>query len=80
MSGLRTGTPEAYIGRAECGCVVAVTVNMADHPKDVAKDVAEWIRDGLSIEGHTIEEVRAGPFGCKCQPNQAPSDQTALEL
>ena len=82
MSGLKTGTPEAYVGRAECGCVVAITVNMLDHKRDVAKTVAEWVRDGLSIEGMTIEAVRSSPFGCKCgdRPKEPPKDQMALEL
>ena len=77
MSGPKTGTPEAYVARQLCGCVVAVTVNMADHPKDVARDVAEWIRDGLAVEGHSVEAVRAMPFGCKCNPRR-PNDQLSL--
>lgn len=67
-----------YTARKECGCVVAVTVDTGD--KETAKNVGEWIRDGLTIHRQTIEEFRnapAGWFGCKCpkppKPQSGPS-------
>lgn len=78
LSGDQVGNPEAYIARQDCGCVVAVTVNMKHHPKDVARNVAEWIRDGLSVEGHAIEAVRQMVFGCKCRAASTEQGELAV--
>lgn len=57
----------AYIAKAPCGCLVAVSVDSQEHKKDVAKDIAGFIKDGLIIERHPIEEVRKMDFGHKCK-------------
>lgn len=49
-------TDYSYIGRLPCGCVVAVTVDYGD--KDTATDVAEFIKDGLTVERVTHDYVR----------------------
>ena len=56
----------AYIGIKKCGCVVAAAVDSPDRPKDVAKDVAGFIRDGLTIERVSVEEVRERFNDCQC--------------
>lgn len=53
-----TPATHAYVGRAPCGCVQLLMVDMPDFRKDTAKSVAEAIREGLSIERITIEESR----------------------
>jgi len=52
----------AYIGRAKCGCIVAVTCDTETNTL-VADDVAEFIRSGLTIEHMDIETFRNGCFG-----------------
>jgi len=60
-----------YIGRAECGCVVAVAADMMDDSTAIRRTVeclAEFIKDGLTIERIPAETFRAPgfPFGHKC--------------
>ena len=51
-----------YAGRdPECGCIVACTIDTGD--KTTADDVADFIRQGLTIDRMFIEEIRAA-FGC----------------
>ena len=40
----------SYIGRAECGCIVACCVDNPFHKKDTAKALSDFIKDGLTIE------------------------------
>lgn len=47
-----------YVGRKTCGCVMAVVVDEPDRPKDTARSVAEFIKDGLSISRMLIEDFR----------------------
>jgi hypothetical protein len=56
----------AYIAKASCGCLVAVTVDSKEHRRDMEKDLISFIKDGLTIEHHPIEEVRKMDFGHKC--------------
>jgi hypothetical protein len=57
----------SYIGRAACGCVVAVTVDDPTDRKHTGQRVAEFIVDGLVIERMSAAEFRALPhFGCTC--------------
>jgi hypothetical protein len=48
----------AYAARKSCGCLVACTVDLPKYAKDTAKDVAKWIRDGLTVERLDVEVVR----------------------
>ena len=57
----------SYIGRAACGCVVAVTTDDPTDRKHTGRRVAEFIADGLTIERMSIADFRALPhFGCTC--------------
>jgi len=56
----------AYAGRKPCGCTVAVVVDDPDFPKDVAKDVSNFIKSGLTIERVPIETVWEQLRSCKC--------------
>lgn len=56
-----------YIGRCKCGSIVAAVVAEGDK-KRVAKDVAEFIEEGLTIEQMDTEDgihIQA----CKCKQN-----------
>lgn len=58
----------AYMGRETCGCVTCVTVDNPEYKKYVAKDLSDWIRQGLSVERVPIEEARqAITFDCPHQ-------------
>lgn len=39
-----------YVATARCGCLVAAVVDDGQHPKDVAESVAEYIRNGWTVE------------------------------
>ncbi len=58
--------PLAYIGRKSCGCIVLAIVDVPEHKKDTAKELAKAIRDGLTIERVTVEFVRKNMFWCDC--------------
>lgn len=51
-------TDPAYMGREACGHVVAVMVDNPAHKRDTAREIARWIRDGLTIERGTVAEAR----------------------
>ena len=55
-----------YAGRLSCGCTVAAMVDIPDEPKEVAKSVAQFIRDGYAVARVTLEEFRGTTIGCKC--------------
>lgn len=57
----------AYLGRKVCGCVVAITVDDTDNRKWTADAVAEFIRDGLTVDRVTIEDGRKALNFCQCE-------------
>lgn len=58
-----TATEMAYVATVPgCGCVVAATVDAPEYARDTAKEVASWVRRGLTISRHTVEAVRTMPF------------------
>jgi hypothetical protein len=71
---------ENYAARKrECGCIVGLTTNHANEPKETARAVADWIRRGFSIEPITTAEIRDPDtklsFRCKCQPAKSEEDE-----
>lgn len=70
--------PRAYIAKKSCGCIVAATVDDPEHKEDVAKNVSDWIKDGLSIERVTCETVRQSKLGCHCGQRRQPKTQLKL--
>lgn len=60
-----------YMGRCPgCNNVIALTLDMPEYRKDVARDVAEWIRDGLVVERSTAREGRKLFDSCTCGTGQ----------
>jgi hypothetical protein len=55
-----------YIGRKSCGCVVAAVVDNPDRKKDVARSVAGFIKEGLTIEHVTCDYFRKNFKECEC--------------
>jgi hypothetical protein len=54
-----------------CGHVVGLTLDEPQYRKDVAKQIAKWIRRGLVIERMTAKEGRALFDLCTCNANNA---------
>lgn len=48
----------AYIAIAPCGCCHAVTVDEPQYAKDVAKDIADWVKRGSHVEHTTVDKAR----------------------
>jgi hypothetical protein len=71
-----TVVPGCYVGVLSCGCAVAATVDRPEWKRDTARTIAEWIKDGLTVERWTVERVRAdlGP----CVHKTPPAEQVAL--
>jgi hypothetical protein len=61
----------SYIAREKCGAIVCCTVDEPQYAKQIAKDVASWIRDGLNVERVNGEVIRQS--FCKC-----PKDSTKM--
>jgi hypothetical protein len=68
-----------YIGRTACGCVeCAVVIECrGDTPqaaekwrRTVARDIADWIRRGYSIERVSVEYVRENLAVCTHKPQR----------
>ena len=61
----------SYVGRCKgCHNLVACVVDMPGHEKQTAKDVADFIRDGLEIGRESVEVVRANFNSCSCNKTQ----------
>lgn len=64
--------PMCYVGRRPCGCVAYAAVDRpaAERRNDIARDVAEMIREGWTVERQTAAWVRSnwGPGCAQCSP------------
>lgn len=61
----------SYIGKCkDCGNVVAAVVDEPGREKETAKDVAEFIKDGLLIERVSAEYVRKNFSYCECNKDK----------
>jgi hypothetical protein len=69
---------DCYVGIKPCGCMVAWVYDSKDHPKDVAKSVAQFIKDGYRVESANTDDIRSKLGPCKCKlpnaPGQRPGD------
>ena len=55
---------KCYIGRKSCGCIVLAVVDMPEHRKHTAKEIAKGIKEGLKIERVTCQYVRENMRRC----------------
>lgn len=69
----------AYIAKCKCGGMVMAVVDLPEHKKDTAKEVASCLRAGFEIERMTVEEVRAHPF-CENKGKCAEQRQGQIDL
>lgn len=71
-------TDMAYVAKKPCGCICSAVVDEPNHKRDVAKDVAEWIREGLTIEHVTVQHVRENFVGWQCPHEPVAPEQMPL--
>lgn len=63
---------DCYVGIKPCGCMVAWVYDSKEHPKDVAKSVAQFIKDGYRVESANTDDIRSKLGRCKCK---SPNDE-----
>lgn len=69
----------AYAGRADCGCIRSVVVDLPSDPSLTAREMARMIRRGLAVERTTVEAIRvAGLTRPDCETHARPQQQEAL--
>ncbi len=74
-----TEEPMCYGGRCpECGNLCAATVDNPEHKKDVIKDVQMFMKEGLTIERITCDEVRSSLKSCNCHEKKSDDRQGNL--
>lgn len=56
-----------YIGLCEHGKARAICVDLPEYREHTASDIAEWIKDGLTVQRVTGEEGRAA-IQFRCEP------------
>ena len=57
-----------YIAKERCGCITGAAVDEPQYAKQTAKDVAEWIADGRTIERVSLDIVKASFAQCPRTP------------
>ena len=73
---MKDTTGMAYIGRKPCGCVCAAYADEPEIKDDIAKEIAKWIKQGLTVERVTDQYVRDNlTFNC---PHKAQSSQLSF--
>ncbi len=61
--------PMSYVAIHSCGRIVAATVDMKEHAKAVARDVARWVRLGDKVQRMSVEKARRSDW-CECWRNK----------
>lgn len=64
----------AYLGVRPCGHVMYMGVD--DGSRELARDIADLVKDGNTLSRVTIEEARATPIYCTCDQ---PADYVAKQ-
>ena len=66
----RKNSINAYVGRCQCGSIVAAVVDDPERKISTSLSVCEFIRNGYVVERQTVEFVRLDP--CICKENLNP--------
>lgn len=53
-----------YVGVKSCGCMVAATVDDGVNPKQIRKDVSEFMKAGCTIQRYPVWYVREHLMRC----------------
>lgn len=85
MASTRATKPvtHVYFAVKSCGCRVAVVCDEPDYQKDTAKSVAEFIRDGYTVERHQYDGETIGQMLKRCQcgpPTKRQAEKPAPDL
>jgi len=73
--------PMAYAGRCpHCGHLCAATVDNPDRADRVARTVAQWIREGLTVERLSQDVARSELHACTCGPEQPKTSDTLVAV
>jgi hypothetical protein len=65
-----------YISRCpRCDRLTFATVDSPENHRYVAKDVADVLRSGRTVDRMAFDEVRQQPWGCKCPPAPTKAEQ-----
>ncbi len=72
-------TKPCYVGVKPCGCAVAAIVISAEdktiqNARQMGKEIASWVRDGLTVQTQDVTWVRANLKSC---PHAKPSKRGA---
>lgn len=74
-----SGKSTCYVARKpDCGCIVAAISFYPDDPRNAAKEIAQWIREGYRVEPSDGETVRAHFVGESHCPHKQPKPQPVL--
>lgn len=65
-----TNQEMCYVGVEPCGCRVAVIVDQPHNKTKVAKEIASWIKDGLTVERVSVSDARGSVRRCVHQNAQ----------
>ena len=60
-------TVYVYIGTKACGHTVTASVDKPEHREDIAKEIAAWVRDGMTVERVSAEAARSRLHFCDCE-------------
>ena len=64
----------AYVGRKNCGCPVAAIVIDGTELKRSAKEIAAWVRSGMTVEQRSVEWVRKNLHRCRHAQESLPAE------
>lgn len=73
----------AYLGICEHGKARAIFIDRPEYARDIAREIAEWVRDGLTVQHVTEDEGRAA-IQERCEPcdlrHHKPKEQEAFQF
>jgi hypothetical protein len=69
MTNEQAAARSCYIGSYACGCAVAAVVDDPQFKKDTAKRIAEWVRNGMTVERLTCAATKLSAWPCPGKPD-----------
>ena len=64
--------PDAYIAQKACGCLTMAVVDIPEHKRDTAKEIAKAIRLGEVVTRVPTAQVRTMPWECAEHAKETP--------
>lgn len=66
----------AYLGYSECGCPVFISLDIPSGRKELAKEIADFVRQGLPIERLPKDEAKEKFCASECEHEARSSEPT----